>query len=247
MRFLTTGISLSFILIIFSNSCSRTIIDYNYYREYVFKNELDHSIRIDAIYIVSIEDTSKNQIFTYEIGPKKRLLQEIELTFGDKKDAIASADLISIVFGNQKKVSFKFNADSKYNILNLKNYTVDSLSFNREKYTYTFTEEDYRNATPLVFGEGFVGSVWRCTEGAGLQEGLAYNELRFVSESQVEGWVQLEGALEPELFFTATYSIEGETVTISEEEERFTATQNETFTSLVTNLDSKGECVFIKQ
>jgi len=247
MRFLTTGISLSFIFIIFSNSCSRTIIDYNYYREYVFKNELDHSIRIDAIYIVSIEDTSKNQIFTYEIGPKKRLLQEIELTFGDKKDAIASADLISIVFGNQKKVSFKFNADSKYNILNLKNYTVDSLSFNREKYTYTFTEEDYRNATPLVFGEGFVGSVWRCTEGAGLQEGLAYNELRFVSESQVEGWVQLEGALEPELFFTATYSIEGETVTISEEEERFTATQNETFTSLVTNLDSKGECVFIKQ
>ena len=77
MRFLTTGISLSFIFIIFSNSCSRTIIDYNYYREYVFKNELDHSIRIDAIYIVSIEDTSKNQIFTYEIGPKKRLLQEI--------------------------------------------------------------------------------------------------------------------------------------------------------------------------
>lgn len=247
MRFLTTGISLSLIFIIFSNSCSRTIIDYNYYREYVFKNELDHSIRIDAIYIVSIEDTSKNQIFTYEIGPKKRLLQEIELTFGDKKDAIASADLISIVFGNQKKVSFKFNADSKYNILNLKNYTVDSLSFNREKYTYTFTEEDYRNATPLVFGEGFVGSVWRCTEGAGLQEGLAYNELRFVSESQVEGWVQLEGAPEQELFFTATYSIEGETVTISEEGARFTATLNETFTSLVTNIDSKGECVFIKQ
>ena len=144
-------------------------------------------------------------------------------------------------------MSFKFNADSKYNILNLKNYTVDSLSFNREKYTYTFTEEDYRNATPLVFGEGFVGSVWRCTEGAGLQEGLAYNELRFVSESQVEGWVQLEGALEPELFFTATYSIEGETVTITEEGARFTATLNETFTSLVTNLDSKGECVFIKQ
>ena len=247
MRFLTTGISLSFIFIIFSNSCSRTIIDYNYYREYVFKNELDHSIRIDAIYIVSIEDTSKNQIFTYEIGPKKRLLQEIELTFGDKKDAIASADLISIVFGNQKKVSFKFNADSKYNILNLKNYTVDSLSFNREKYTYTFTEEDYRNATPLVFGEGFVGSVWRCTEGAGLQEGLVYNELRFVSESQVEGWGQLEGEPEPELFFTATYSIDGETITITDDTESFTARLNEAFTGLVTNIEGQGECVFFKQ
>ena len=208
---------------------------------------MDHSIRIDAIYIVSIEDTSKNQIFTYEIGPKKRLLQEIELTFGDKKDAIASADLISIVFGNQKKVSFKFNADSKYNILNLKNYTVDSLSFNREKYTYTFTEEDYRNATPLVFGEGFVGSVWRCTEGAGLQEGLVYNKLRLVSESQVEGWGQLEGEPEPELFFTATYSIDGETITITDDTASFTARLNETFTGLVTNIEGQGECVFFKQ
>jgi len=38
-----------------------------------------------------------------------------------------------------------------------------------------------------------VGSVWRCSEGVGLQEGLVYNELRFVSESQVEGWGQLGG------------------------------------------------------
>ena len=114
-------------------------------------------------------------------------------------------------------------------------------------YTYTFTEEDYRNATPLVFGEGFVGSVWRCTEGAGLQEGLVYNKLRLVSESQVEGWGQLEGEPEPELFFTATYSIDGETITITDDTASFTARLNETFTGLVTNIEGQGECVFFKQ
>ena len=92
-----------------------------------------------------------------------------------------------------------------------------------------------------------MGSVWRCSEGVGLQEGLVYNELRFVSESQVEVWGQLEGKPEPELFFTATYSIDGETVIISEEGDRFTATLNETYTSLVTNIDNDGECIFIKQ
>ncbi|MEK9614372.1 MAG: hypothetical protein VW080_10680 [Flavobacteriaceae bacterium] len=92
-----------------------------------------------------------------------------------------------------------------------------------------------------------MGSVWRCTEGAGLQEGLLYNELRFESESEVQGWVQLEGELEPEWFFTATYSIEGETLTIFDDGDSFTAVLNEDYTGLITNIDGEGECVFVKQ
>ena len=114
-------------------------------------------------------------------------------------------------------------------------------------FTYTFTEEDYNNATPLVFGEGFVGSVWRCTEGVGLQEGLVYNELRFVSENQVEGWALLEGEEEPELSFTAYYTLKGESLTISEDGDSFTATLNKAYTGLRTNIDGEGECIFIKQ
>ncbi len=97
------------------------------------------------------------------------------------------------------------------------------------------------------FGEGFVGSVWRCTEGAGLQEGSLYNELRFVSESEVQGWVQLEGESGPEWFFNATYSIEGETLTISDDGDSFIAILNEDYTALITNIDGEGECVFVKQ
>ena len=133
----------------------------------------------------------------------------------------------------------------------LKSYTIESERINKAVghifLTYTFTEEDYRNATPLVFGEGFVGSVWRCTVGAGLQEGLLYNELRFVSESEVEGWVQLEGESEAEMYFTATYSITDETITISDDGDSFTAVLNEDYSGLVTNIDGEGECVFVKQ
>ena len=92
-----------------------------------------------------------------------------------------------------------------------------------------------------------MGSVWRCTEGAGLQEGLLYSELRFVSEGTVEGWAHLEEEEEPELYFTAFYTLEGETLTISEDGDSFTATLNEDYTGLMTNIDGEGECVFVKQ
>jgi len=92
-----------------------------------------------------------------------------------------------------------------------------------------------------------VDSVWRCTEGAGLQESVAYAELRLVSKDTVEGWVMEKDAEAPELFLTVSYSIEGETLTISEDRDSFTASLNEDYTGLRTNIDGEGECVFYKQ
>ena len=51
----------------------------------------------------------------------------------------------------------------------------------------------------------------------------------------------------PELFLTVSYSIEGETLTISEDRDSFTASLNEDYTGLRTNIDGEGECVFYKQ
>ena len=167
---------------------------------------------------------------------------------------IAVWDTISIVFDNRRILNYSLKARALLDDCSVSNnlycresYTVKKISRFEYEYTYTFTEEDYRNATPLVFGEGFLGSVWRCTEGGGLQEGLLYNELRFVSESEVEGWVQLEGESEPELVFFATYTIEGDTLTISNDGDSFTAVLNEGYTGLVTNIDGEGECIFVKQ
>ena len=109
------------------------------------------------------------------------------------------------------------------------------------------TETDFDEAQPLVFAENLIESAWRCTVGAGLQEELQYNELRFISDSSVEGWGHFVGESEPELFFTTTYQIIGEEIVISQEDESFTARLNSEHTGLITNIDEEGECVFYKQ
>ncbi|MGA0896407.1 MAG: hypothetical protein ACO3QK_03880 [Flavobacteriaceae bacterium] len=52
---------------------------------------------------------------------------------------------------------------------------------------------------------------------------------------------------ETELVFYATYTIEGDTLTISNDGDSFTAVLNEDYTGLVTNIDGEGECIFVKQ
>ena len=216
---------------------------------YAYSNETSHRIQMKVF-------SRDGSIDSLNLAPNTKTIPSYQsffsvfdddfcsVTFDDKKIIIYTSNYPENECGNGQRSPYCRNANNFSYDLELEwegNSRVDFI------FTYAFTEEDYRNATPLVFGEGFVGSVWRCTEGAGLQEGLVYNELRFVSESQVEGWGQLEGEPEPELFFTATYSIDGETITITEDSESFTATLNETFTGLVTNIDNEGECIFIKQ
>ena len=121
---------------------------------------------------------------------------------------ISMADSTRIIFEDRKFLIYGFeSAFCGEGFMGIGNYSYRKISERYFEFTYTFTEEDYNNATPLVFGEGFVGSVWRCTEGEGVQEGLLYNELRFISDTEVEGWVQAEGEALPEFYFTVGYSI----------------------------------------
>ena len=229
---------------------------------YVFNNESSSNIIVNGLWYNTFDTIpNRRELFTIKKDSSIKIYSSSwQIQVYRRNDSepfthfpfpIISFDTISILFESKRKINYSFIAlddcSISNNIFCKASYTVKKMSDFEYSYTYTFTEEDYRNATPIVFGEVFVGSAWRCKEGAGLQEGLVYNELRFVSESQVEGWGQLEGEPEPELFFTATYSIDGETVIISEEGDRFTATLNETYTSLVTNIDNEGECIFIKQ
>lgn len=231
---------------------------------YIFQNESDSNLKAYGIW-KNLNDSisSKKELFNIENNAAHKMYTHFfEIEVLRRKDAepfsnfpfprIALWDTISIVFDNKRILNYSLRAllddcSVPNNLYCRESYTVKEISRFEYEYTYTFTEEDYRNATPLVFGEGFVGSVWRCTEGAGLQEGLLYNELRFISESEVEGWVQLEGESEPEWFFNATYSIEGDTLTISNDGDSFTAVLNEGYTGLVTNIDGEGECIFVKQ
>lgn len=238
-------------------------IHYDISEVYIFQNNSDSNLKAYGIR-KNLNDSisSKKELFNIENNAAHKMYTSVlEIEVLRRKDAepfsnfpflrIAVWDTISIVFDNRRILNYSLRAllddcSVPNNLYCRESYTVKEISRFEYEYTYTFTEEDYRNATPLVFGEGFVGSVWRCTVGAGLQEGLLYNELRFVSESEVEGWVLLEGESEPEWFFNATYSIEGETITISDGGDSFTAVLNEDYSGLVTNIDGEGECIFAK-
>ena len=88
--------------------------------------------------------------------------------------------------------------------------------------------------------------MWRCTNGAGVDEENAYNELRFVTATRVEGWAFISEEKRLEMFFEATYTRENKTLTISAEGESFTATLNDK-NELITNIDDVGECAYVKQ
>jgi len=150
-------------------------------------------------------------------------------------------------FGNKKSISFTPIDNSKYNILNFGNYIKDSIHENKIRYTYTFTEADYNNANSLAFGEDFIGSVWRCTEGEGLQEGLDYTEFRIISETQLQGWAKWEEEPSPEFYLRANYRIEGESLLITDFGQTITATLTDDYSGLITNINEEGECVFYKR
>lgn len=246
--FLKSGIRFSLYSILLLISCRPDHISYIYYKEFVFKNETDFQLKVDAINFFSFVDRTPENFSAYIIESKDSLTQvNSNGDMSSYRIEIAYSDSVVVTFGNKKSISFTPGDHSRYNSLNFRNFNIDSVSEYRSRYTYTFTQEDYNNAAPLVFGEGFVGSVWRCTEGEGVQEGLLYNELRFISNTEVEGWVQAEGEALPEFYFTVGYSIEGETITVFDDDDFFIATLNKDHTGLLTNISEEGECVFYKQ
>jgi hypothetical protein len=46
---------------------------------------------------------------------------------------------------------------------------------------------------------------------------LEYTEFRIISETQLQGWAKWEEEPSPELYFTADYRIEGESLLITDQ------------------------------
>jgi len=223
-----------------------------------FKHSIEQLKHVSCVYrnesssdlIMKVYNDSDHLIRSFFIPSKKEIVSNTTITesgpnvfyFDSHRDSIGARVIVE--FKKEKCLYFGRDNFKILDVYMYNNYSEELLRLNEYSLLYVFTEDDYNQAIKC---NGFVGSVWRCTVGAGLQEGLLYNELRFVSESEVEGWVLLEGESEPEWFFNATYSIEGETITISDGGDSFTAVLNEDYSGLVTNIDGEGECIFVKQ
>lgn len=161
---------------------------------------------------------------------------------------IQMTDSTRIVFDDLKFLIYE--KESRYTeegFTVIANYSYRKIKQLHYEFTYAFTEADYNNATPLVFGEDLIGSVWRCTEGEGLQEGLDYTEFRIISKTQLQGWAKWEEEPSPELYFTADYRIERESLLFTDFGQTITATLTDDYSGLITNINEEGECVFYKQ
>jgi hypothetical protein len=148
--FLNTGIRFFLCSILLLISCSPgQVHDDLYTVEYVLKNQTSLQLKISAIYFFSFEDRTPEYISGYKIESKDSLTQEVVGIGGILSfQKFIVADSVVVTFGNKKSISFTPRDRSKYNILNLPNYSKDSISEFRCSYTYTFTEADYNNATP---------------------------------------------------------------------------------------------------
>ncbi|MEL0319015.1 MAG: hypothetical protein VW979_08155 [Flavobacteriaceae bacterium] len=157
-------------------------------------------------------------------------------------------DSTRIVFDDLKFLIYKKESRSTGDGFTvITNYSYRKIKELHYEFTYAFTEADYNNATPLVFGEDLIGSVWRCKEGEGLQEGLEYAEFRIISETQLQGWAKWEEEPSHEFYFMADYRIEGESLLITNFGQTITATLTDDYSGLITNINEEGECVFYKR
>lgn len=125
-------------------SCTEKTDD-SYYEKYVFMNNSNHEIVIEA-YTKNDGDYLKN---TYSISKDSSFVQEIEIMFGSKTGIVALSDSVEIFFDSTKYNWFLPNSESEYNVLDRNNYLMDKLSDNYVKYTYVFSDNDYNNADSL--------------------------------------------------------------------------------------------------
>lgn len=108
--------------------------------------------------------------------------------------------------------------------------------------------KDKEEPTPdLILPKNLLGTEWRCNQGAGFESSTkVYDALRFISTTEVEGWVLEKNKSNPEKLFVAKYEVKGKVIKVTDTGDVFTATLNDQ-NQLITNIDGNGQCTYIKQ
>jgi hypothetical protein len=113
------------------------------YETFKLFNNSDHPITLKAYYF----DVENWNEFDDSIEIGGELIQETEMINGSRTDAFSLADSVQVIFNNTKKSTFVASVyTSEFNILSLRNYSIEEQSDERNVYSYIFTQEDYLNA-----------------------------------------------------------------------------------------------------
>jgi len=241
------GLNTSFLLLLIGCTQYETIYDCIVVADFFYINNTPYTIK--EVSLRADYGLIRDSISPYEkIKIRRESLGSCQADHTRFTTPVVNSDSTRIVFDDLKFLIYK--KESRYTgegFTVIANYSYKKIKELHYEFTYSFTEADYNNATPLVFGEDFIGSVWRCTEGEGLQEGLDYTEFRIISETQLQGWAKWEEEPSPEFYLRANYRIEGESLLIRDQGETLTATLTDDYTGLITNRNEEGECVYYKQ
>lgn len=118
-------------------SCDENV-DKRVIHSYVYNNNSDYDINIQTFnymtdtIVVSRYNVKKDSVFS----------QEVDLMFGSVTGIISYGDSAVITF-NDRFQNFTLKDTSKFNILNLDNYSHIEISNNHDEYLYYFTNKDY--------------------------------------------------------------------------------------------------------
>ena len=149
--YLTIGINSLFFF--FSTSCGETTIDYKVYADIIYKNETAHTIgyfQYDTNgfqqLIFELEPSSEKKIEIRESGPNTNITNCCQGIFED----IQGIQGIKISYNNDSKCLIYENGQgpTTSNILNA--YESREIEQKFYEFVYTFTEEEYNNATNCV-------------------------------------------------------------------------------------------------
>ncbi|MDF1571577.1 MAG: hypothetical protein P1P82_08185 [Bacteroidales bacterium] len=118
------------------------IVDDMMYVDTYFVNHSDYDISIESI--IWGEDHEDLSYYDY-IRTDSILFQRSELNLGSRNGIIYSSDSVCISISDSLKVSYSHNIDSQFNILILDNYSYERVSDNHDKFTYVFTNADFKD------------------------------------------------------------------------------------------------------
>ncbi len=145
MLLFLTGILSSFF------SCKEGEVDHVSIRDYYLINNSDCNLSIDVYNKLWGGSAYYWHTTSHSILQGDTLMQSHDFMSGSITGIISLADSVEIAFADTKKVSFGKESESSFNLIQAKydNYKREDVGERHVKFIYTFTQEDYNNATPL--------------------------------------------------------------------------------------------------
>lgn len=113
------------------------------------KNNSGHSVKL-SIFNVEIQSKSWVKDTTYVLPNLSEINNTVSLKgHGYAMLPFGNPDSAYIVFDNSLIIMFKRNDPNIRNVLNFDSYTGGKKEDNLYEFTYTITEDDYKNAKPI--------------------------------------------------------------------------------------------------